>query len=182
MRNLNKCALVVIDMQNDFIDGALKNDAAISIVDNVANKIATARFIGMPVIFTRDTHYENYMETNEGEYLPVIHCLENTWGWQIDERLDMTAPHIQKYTVGCYELPETLIRIAESCDAEIEQIELCGFCTDICVISNALILKSVFAPMGIDIVVDSHACAGVTPEKHNAALEVMKSCQIIVKE
>ena len=174
--------LVVVDAQNDFITGLLGSEEAQSAVPAIAAKIDEYMKNTDLVVFTQDTHYENYMETNEGEYLPVIHCLENTWGWQIDERLDMTAPHIQKYTFGCYELPETLIRIAESCDAEIEQIELCGFCTDICVISNALILKSVFAPMDIDIVVDSNACAGVTPEKHNAALEVMKSCQIIVKE
>lgn len=174
--------LVVVDAQNDFITGLLGSEEAQSAVPVIAAKIDEYMKNTDLVVFTQDTHYENYMETNEGEYLPVIHCLENTWGWQIDERLNMTAPHIQKYTFGCYELPETLIRIAESCDAEIDQIELCGFCTDICVISNALILKSVFAPMGIDIVVDSHACAGVTPEKHNAALEVMKSCQIVVKE
>ena len=174
--------LVVVDAQNDFITGLLGSEEAQSAVPAIAAKIDEYMKNTDLVVFTQDTHYDNYMETDEGKYLPVIHCLERTWGWEIDERLDMTAPHIQKYTFGCYELPETLIRIAESCDAEIEQIELCGFCTDICVISNALILKSVFAPMGIDIVVDSHACAGVTPEKHNAALEVMKSCQIIVKE
>jgi nicotinamidase-related amidase len=174
--------LVVVDAQNDFITGLLGSEEAQSAVPAIAAKIDEYMKNTDLVVFTQDTHYDNYMETDEGKYLPVIHCLERTWGWEIDERLDMTAPHIQKYTFGCYELPETLIRIAESCDAEIDQIELCGFCTDICVISNALILKSVFAPMGIDIVVDSHACAGVTPEKHNAALEVMKSCQIIVKE
>lgn len=174
--------LVVVDAQNDFITGLLGSEEAQSAVPVIAAKIDEYMKNTDLVVFTQDTHYDNYMETDEGKYLPVIHCLERTWGWEIDERLDMTAPHIQKYTFGCYELPETLIRIAESCDAEIDQIELCGFCTDICVISNALILKSVFAPMGIDIVVDSHACAGVTPEKHNAALEVMKSCQIIVKE
>ena len=174
--------LVVVDAQNDFITGLLGSEEAQFAVPTIAAKIDEYMKNTDLVVFTQDTHYDNYMETDEGKYLPVIHCLERTWGWEIDERLDMTAPHIQKYTFGCYELPETLIRIAESCDAEIDQIELCGFCTDICVISNALILKSVFAPMGIDIVVDSHACAGVTPEKHNAALEVMKSCQIIVKE
>lgn len=174
--------LVVVDAQNDFITGLLGSEEAQSAVPAIAAKIDEYMKNTDLVVFTQDTHYDNYMETDEGKYLPVIHCLERTWGWEIDERLDMTAPHIQKYTFGCYELPETLIRIAENCDAEIDQIELCGFCTDICVISNALILKSVFAPMGIDIVVDSHACAGVTPEKHNAALEVMKSCQIIVKE
>ena len=174
--------LVVVDAQNDFITGLLGSEEAQFAVPAIAAKIDEYMNNTDLVVFTQDTHYDNYMETDEGKYLPVIHCLERTWGWEIDERLDMTAPHIQKYTFGCYELPETLIRIVESCDAEIDQIELCGFCTDICVISNALILKSVFAPMGIDIVVDSHACAGVTPEKHNAALEVMKSCQIIVKE
>ena len=167
--------LVVVDAQNDFITGLLGSEEAQFAVPAIAAKIDEYMKNTDLVVFTQDTHYENYMETDEGKYLPVIHCLERTWGWEIDERLDMTAPHIQKYTFGCYELPETLIRIAESCDAEIDQIELCGFCTDICVISNALILKSVFAPMGIDIVVDSHACAGVTPEKHNAALEVMLS-------
>ena len=174
--------LVVVDAQNDFITGLLGSEEAQSAVPAIAAKIDEYMKNTDLVVFTQDTHYDNYMETDEGKYLPVIHCLERTWGWEIDERLDMTAPHIQKYTFGCYELPETLIRIAESCDSEIDQIELCGFRTDICVISNALILKSVFAPMGIDIVVDAHACAGVTPEKHNAALEVMKSCQIIVEE
>ena len=174
--------LVVVDAQNDFITGLLGSEEAQSAVPTIAAKIDEYMKNTDLVVFTQDTHYDNYMETDEGKYLPVIHCLERTWGREIDERLDMTAPHIQKYTFGCYELPETLIHIAESCDSEIDQIELCGFCTDICVISNALILKSVFAPMGIDIVVDSHACAGVTPEKHNAALEVMKSCQIIVEE
>ena len=174
--------LVVVDAQNDFITGTLGSEEAQLAVPIIAAKIDEYMKNTDMVVFTQDTHYDNYMETDEGKYLPVIHCLENSWGWQIDENIDMTAPHIQKYTFGCYELPETLIRLAESCDAEIEQIELCGFCTDICVISNALILKSVFAPIGIDIIVDAHACAGVTTEKHAAALEVMKSCQIIVKE
>ena len=174
--------LVVVDAQNDFITGTLGSKEAQLAVPVIAAKIDEYMKNTDMVVFTQDTHYDNYMETDEGKYLPVIHCLENSWGWQIDENIDMTAPHIQKYTFGCYELPETLIRLAESCDAEIEQIELCGFCTDICVISNALILKSVFAPMGIDIIVDAHACAGVTTEKHAAALEIMKSCQIIVKE
>ena len=174
--------LVVVDAQNDFITGTLGSEEAQLAVPVIAAKIDEYMKNTDMVVFTQDTHYDNYMETDEGKYLPVIHCLENSWGWQIDENIDMTAPHIQKYTFGCYELPETLIRLAESCDAEIEQIELCGFCTDICVISNALILKSVFAPMGIDIIVDAHACAGVTTEKHAAALEIMKSCQIIVKE
>lgn len=174
--------LVVVDAQNDFITGTLGSEEAQSAVPAIAAKIDKYMKNTDMVVFTQDTHYDNYMETNENKYLPVLHCLENSWGWEIDENLDIDAPHIQKYTFGCYELPEILLHLAESCDAKIEQIELCGFCTDICVISNALILKSVFAPMDIDIVVDAHACAGVTPEKHAAALEVMKSCQIIVKE
>ena len=174
--------LVVVDAQNDFITGTLGSEEAQSAVPAIAAKIDEYMKNTDMVVFTQDTHYDNYMETNENKYLPVLHCLENSWGWEIDENLDIDAPHIQKYTFGCYELPEILLHLAESCDAKIEQIELCGFCTDICVISNALILKSVFAPMDIDIVVDAYACAGVTPEKHAAALEVMKSCQIIVKE
>ena len=163
--------LVVVDAQNDFITGTLGSEEAQSTVPAIAAKIDEYMKNTDMVVFTQDTHYDNYMETNENKYLPVLHCLENSWGWEIDENLDIDAPHIQKYTFGCYELPEILLHLAESCDAKIEQIELCGFCTDICVISNALILKSVFAPMDIDIVVDAHARQSRCANQHRAGAE-----------
>ena len=174
--------LVVVDAQNDFITGPLGSQEARDAVPAIAKKIDAYLEATDLVVFTQDTHYDNYMNTNEGKFLPVPHCKENTWGWQVCSELDCIAPHISKFTFGCYDLPQELLLLASTCNETITEIELCGFCTDICVISNALILKSVFAPMGIDIVVDANACAGVTPEKHQAALEVMKSCQIIVKE
>ena len=174
MRDLNKCALVVIDMQNDFIDGALKNDAAISIVDNVAKKIATARIVGMPVIFTRDTHYENYMETVEGKHLPVPHCIKDTEGWQITSELEVLEGDkvIDKPTFGSLELAEYLATL------DVDSIEIIGVCTDICVISNAMLIKAKMPEK--EIFVDALCCAGVTPESHMNALKAMKMCHINV--
>lgn len=166
--------LVVIDMQKDFIDGALGTEEAVRIVDNVVNKIKSYPIEN--VYATRDTHNENYMETNEGRHLPVVHCVKNTEGWQINERIAealKTAKIIDKPTFGSLELAEILK--AENEREEIE-IELVGLCTDICVVSNALLLKASMPE--INISVDSKCCAGVTPESHNAALETMKMCQI----
>lgn len=174
--------LVVVDAQNDFITGMLGSPEARAALPNIAAKIDAAMKNHDMVVYTQDTHFVNYMETNEAKYLPVPHCIENTWGWQVASEVAMEAQYIYKYTFGCHDLPQQLMELAANCDETITEIEVCGFCTDICVISNVLILKSVFAPMNIDITVDAHACAGVTPEKHQAALEVMKSCQIIVKE
>ena len=168
--------LVVVDAQNDFITGTLGSEEAQSTVPAIAAKIDEYMKNTDMVVFTQDTHYDNYMETNENKYLPVLHCLENSWGWEIDENLDIDAPHIQKYTFGCYELPEILLHLAESCDAKIEQIELCGFCTDICVISNAIMAKAYFPEANISV--NSNLCAGTSIEAHNNALKAMHQCQI----
>ena len=169
-----KVALVVIDMQNDFIDGALKNDAAIAIVDNVAAKVKVARETGIPVIFTRDTHYENYMETIEGKHLPVPHCIKDTEGWQITSKIEVleTDKIINKPTFGSLELADYLETL------DVDEIEIIGVCTDICVISNVMIIKAKFPEK--EIFVDETCCAGVTPESHANALEAMKMCHINV--
>lgn len=174
-----KKILVVVDMQNDFIDGALGTKEAQAIVDNVVKKIED--FDGA-IYVTYDTHFEDYMETNEGKNLPVCHCVRDTKGWMLNEKvkeaLDKKESYteVEKITFGSIDLPFVLAEENEMDDAEIE---LVGLCTDICVVSNALILKANYPDT--DIYVDSSCCAGVTPEKHQAALETMRSCQIIVK-
>lgn len=163
--------LIVIDMQNDFIDGSLGTKEAVAIVPNVAKKIKEYREAGKQVIFTRDTHSENYLDTYEGKHLPVTHCVKNTIGWQISDELDFDVEHdvlIDKPTFGWLNWN----------DFDFDSVEICGLCTDICVISNALIIRANYPD--IDITVDASCCAGVMPEKHKAALEVMKSCQIEV--
>ena len=164
--------LVVVDMQNDFIDGSLGSKEAIAIVPNVKMKIEEYRKLGFPVIFTRDTHNENYLETQEGKNLPVPHCIYNTKGWEITSQLDVKdSKIIDKPTFGSMELAQYI----ESQYPNVE-IELIGLCTDICVISNAFILKASFPE--IQITVDTSCCAGVTPESHKNSLEAMKMCQI----
>ena len=169
--------LVVVDMQNDFIDQALGTKEAVGIVENVAKKISG--FDGR-VIFTRDTHHENYMNTQEGKNLPVEHCIEGSEGWQISSALPVSDDAIifDKPTFGSKELGEYLENLAEL--TPIEEIEVIGLCTDICVISNALLIKA-FLPE-VRITVDASCCAGVTPQSHKNALEAMKSCQINVVE
>lgn len=168
--------LVVVDMQNDFIDGALGTKEAVAIVPNVKRKIK--EFDG-EVIFTRDTHQENYMETQEGRNLPVKHCIEGTDGWEISDELKplVKSEPINKPTFGSDELGRMLSEINEK--EAIESIELIGLCTDICVISNAMVIKA-FLPE-VPISVDSACCAGVSVESHLRALEAMKVCQIEVK-
>lgn len=172
--------LIVVDMQKDFIDGALGSPEAQAIVPNVVAKINEYKEEGV-IIYTRDTHFDNYMETMEGKFLPVPHCIVNTEGWQIAPEVFVEDSEVvDKYTFGSYNLPN---EIFPACgkkygNTDIESIELIGLCSDICVISNALILKSIFHD--ISIIVDSKCCAGVTPAKHEAALEVMRSCQIEV--
>ncbi len=169
--------LVVVDMQNDFIDQALGTKEAVGIVENVAKKISG--FDGR-VIFTRDTHHENYMNTQEGKNLPVEHCIEGSEGWKISSALPVSDDAIifDKPTFGSKELGEYLENLAEL--TPIEEIEVIGLCTDICVISNALLIKA-FLPE-VRITVDASCCAGVTPQSHKNALEAMKSCQINVVE
>ncbi len=168
--------LIVVDMQNDFIDGSLANPAAQAIIPDMAEYIKS--FDGQ-IIFTRDTHYPNYMETQEGRNLPVMHCQYGSEGWDIQDDLfeavrdkDTEWSVVDKNSFGdTYELEDEI-------DAYADEIYLCGTCTDICVISVALNLKARFPEIKMYCIAD--LCAGLTPEKHAAAFEVMKSCQIEV--
>ena len=164
--------LVVVDMQKDFIDGALGTAEAVRIVPYVKDVIET--FNGK-VFFTRDTHFEDYMQTQEGKNLPVMHCIKGTPGWGIHPELDAlrTTEPIDKVTFGSSELPKILGQ-AES----IESITFLGLCTDICVISNVMITKAFFPE--VPVIVDAKGCAGVTPESHKNALAAMKMCQVTV--
>ncbi len=168
--------LVVVDMQNDFIDGALGTKEAEAIVDNVAAKIKSHKG---PIIYTRDTHEEGYLETQEGKKLPVKHCIKGSGGWAISSKLpvDDKALIIDKPTFGSKELGLYLEDLNKK--DPIDEIEVIGLCTDICVISNALLIKA-FLPE-VPISVDPACCAGVTPKSHDTALEAMKMCQIEVK-
>ncbi len=169
--------LVVVDMQNDFIDGALGTPEAVKIVPKVIRKIQA--FDGR-VIATRDTHEENYLETQEGRKLPVKHCIRGTKGWEIHpeiQKLISTSP-IDKPTFGSEELGWMLKECQES-EGVIESITLVGLCTDICVISNALFLKACLPE--VPIIVDASCCAGVTPKSHVQALEAMKMCQVEIE-
>ena len=166
-------ALIVIDMQNDFIDGALGTKEAVAIVPGVKEKIEN--FDGV-VLFTRDTHETYYLDTQEGQKLPVPHCIRDTEGWQIRSELDAlrkTEP-IDKETFGSTDLAGELVAMNE--DNEIESITFVGLCTDICVISNALLAKASLPE--VPIIVDAKCCAGVTPESHENALKAMEACQI----
>lgn len=166
-----KKTLIVVDMQKDFVDGSLGSKEAVAIVDKVAGKIEEYRKNGDEVIFTRDTHGENYLETNEGKNLPVVHCIEGTEGWQIVKELDTKEDKIiNKLSFGYTGWNQF----------DFEEVELIGLCTDICVVSNALIIKAFFPE--INVTVDAKCCAGVTQESHNAALATMKMCQIKVVE
>lgn len=167
--------LLVIDMQNDFIDGALGTREAVAIVPNVKKKIE--EFEGK-VIFTRDTHEESYMDTQEGKNLPVPHCIRGTKGWEIREELDKlrnTTP-IDKVTFGSSELGPELLKL--NAEEEIGSITFIGLCTDICVISNVMIAKA-FLPE-VPIYVDANCCAGVSVESHENALKAMEVCQVKV--
>lgn len=164
--------LIVVDMQNDFIDGALGTAEAVSIVPYVKSVIEN--FDGK-VLFTRDTHFENYMQTQEGKNLPVPHCIKGTDGWQIRAELDALrkTEAIDKLTFGSKDLAEMLKN-----EGDIESITFVGLCTDICVISNVMLVKAFYPE--IPLIVDAKACAGVTPESHKNALNAMKMCQVTV--
>ncbi len=170
-----KQILIVVDMQNDFIDGALGTKEAVAIVPKVEDKI---RNFDGEVFFTRDTHEIWYLETQEGKNLPVPHCIRGTEGWQIRKELDAlrkTEP-IDKETFGSTDLAADLLALHE--DEKISSITLVGLCTDICVISNALLIKATLPE--VPIYVDAACCAGVTPESHENALKAMEACQIKV--
>lgn len=164
-----KKTLIVVDMQNDFIDGSLGTKEAVAIVENVKKKIGEYAAAGNEIIFTRDTHQKDYLSTNEGKHLPVEHCIEGTEGWKIAEGLEVPdAIYIDKPSFGYLDWAKY----------NLEEVELVGLCTDICVVSNALIIKAVYPE--IKVSVDSGCCAGVTPESHLAALTTMKMCQVEV--
>ena len=168
-----KKILIVVDMQNDFIDGALGTKEAVAIVPKVEEKI---RNFDGEVFFTRDTHETYYLETQGGKNLPVKHCIRDTEGWQIRKELDAlrkTEP-IDKETFGSTDLVGELVTLNE--DQGIGSITLVGLCTDICVISNALLIKASLPE--VPICVDATCCAGVTPESHENALKAMEACQI----
>jgi nicotinamidase-related amidase len=166
--------LIVIDMQNDFIDGSLGTPEAVAIVDRVKSKIRA--YQTDDVIATMDTHEKDYLETQEGRNLPVEHCIKESEGWMIREDIaDLVsgAKIYEKPTFGSLAMAEDLKELSEK--EEIE-LELIGLCTDICVVSNALLLKAMMPEISISV--DSSCCAGVTPESHRAALETMRMCQI----
>lgn len=170
-----KKILVVVDIQNDFVDGALGSPEAVTIVDNAAKKIKD--FDG-EIFVTYDTHFENYMDTLEGKKLPFPHCIKGTDGWQLNTKIadalkGKNYKSVEKLTFGSTELPNL---VKESIGDNTAEITLIGLCTDICVVSNALLLKANL--LDCEIFVDSSCCAGVTPDTHNAALETMRCCQI----
>ena len=167
--------LVVVDIQKDFVDGALGTPEAVAITTRAAEKISS--FDG-DIFVTFDTHFENYMETAEGIKLPVPHCIKGTPGWELDSRIaaalsSKAFTRVEKLTFGATQLPQ---KIKERVGDEDFDITLIGLCTDICVVSNALILKANFPEK--EIYVDASCCAGVTPDSHNAALTTMQMCQI----
>ena len=164
--------LVVVDMQNDFVSGCLGSKEACEILPNVKNKISEYQKKGDTIIFTRDSHDENYLQSQEGKYLPVPHCIYGTDGWKIADGLEVdNCQYIDKPNFGWIHWDTNRF-------SEEDEIELIGVCTDICVVSNALILKAMYPET--HITVDASCCAGVTPENHKAALLTMKSCQIDV--
>lgn len=170
--------LVVIDMQNDFIDGALGTKEAKGIIQNAKNKIDEYRQNQQAIIFTRDTHHLDYFETQEGKFLPIEHCIYGTHGWEINNQLDVpNCSYVNKESFGWPYWGVTMSRLFGQ--DRIESIEIIGLCTDICVIANAMILKAYFPE--IPIVVDSVCCAGSTPERHANALGAMRICQINIK-
>ncbi len=172
--------LIVVDMQKDFITGSLGTEEAKAILPKVADKV---RHYDGRIIFTKDTHTEEYLNTQEGRILPVKHCILGEDGWMLADELEEAAGSggykiYQKPAFGSVELAEALKRENEK--EPIDEIELCGLCTDICVISNALLLKA-FLPE-VPVCVDASCCAGVTPKSHENALEAMKMCQVHIKE
>lgn len=169
--------LVVVDMQKDFVDGSLGTAEAVAIVPNVVKKIN--EFDG-DIFVTYDTHFDNYMNTSEGKKLPVPHCIKGTDGWKLDANVAKALQgkeytEVEKITFGSVDLPDLIFKAAGDEDFSIE---LVGLCTDICVVSNTLILKANYPEK--EITVDSSCCAGVTPESHDAALVTMRMCQINV--
>lgn len=172
--------LIVVDMQKDFVDGSLGTKEAVAIVPSVVKEMKKKYD---KVFLTRDTHQPDYLETREGRFLPVVHCVENTSGWQFDKKVGKAAEKLEnaeiinKPTFGSEQLIELLK--TENEKEKIDRITLIGLCTDICVVSNALMVKAAFPEMDVRVLKD--CCAGVTPETHEAALTTMKMCQIVIE-
>ena len=169
--------LIVVDMQNDFVDGVLGSQEAVSMIDTAVETINS--FDGK-VFYTQDTHGEDYLDTEEGRHLPVVHCIKGSEGWKIHPKIEKAlllkgATRIEKSTFGS----EKLMGIIEKEVPEVESITLIGICTDICVISNAMLAKAHFQNTPVTVI--SSACAGVTPESHENALEAMKMCHIEIQ-
>jgi nicotinamidase-related amidase len=184
-----KKVLFLIDVQNDFITGALRNEEAIKAVPNIVNKIKDEHWD--LIILTKDTHFDDYLETREGKKLKVPHCIRGTYGWEIEHSVmdavkESGVPYrfFPKHTFGCFNLSDGLEGVTDDLNISLvdgsDYFEFCGFCTDICVISNVLIMKASWYDWA-DFVVDPACCAGTTIEKHKAALAVMNSCQIDIK-
>ena len=168
--------LIVVDMQNDFITGSLGTKEAEAILPSVIDKVKN--FKGT-VIYTKDTHQADYLNTQEGKNLPVEHCIEGTNGWMLADELETLSTGCKvfnKPTFGSVDLANYLVEQAK--EKEIEEIELCGLCTDICVISNAFVIKANLTEVPVSV--DASCCAGVTPESHKNALAAMKMCQVTV--
>lgn len=165
---------VVVDMQNDFCTGALKNDDAVAIIPRIKAEIQAAKAEEANIIFTRDTHAENYMETGEGKHLPVKHCVKDTEGWQVVpelmEETDEKTLFIDKTHFGFDNWPKYI--------KEGDEVTICGTVTSICVASNALALKMI---EGVEVTVIADCCAGLTKEDHEAALKVMECCQCNIR-
>lgn len=192
-----KKVLIIVDMQHDFVRGSLGTPEAVEIIPRVCGKMRTAIENGMELCFTLDTHREDYLNTQEGKNLPVVHCMEGTDGWKLEKELEellfstenLISPQefyeggtenikvFRKEIFGSVSLAEYIKELYQK-DDNLE-VELVGLCTDICVVSNAILLKS-FLPE-LKIVVDASCCAGVTVESHRMALETLKMCQVSVE-
>ena len=181
---MKKKILIVVDMQHDFIQGSLGSSDSLNIVENVVKKIESYNERNDLIIATLDTHTSEYLETLEGKKLPILHCIEGTEGHSLDERikksLNANAIYVKKATFGSLRLGNIIEEYLEKAnlDAKDIEIELVGLCTDICVVSNAILLRAMFPNTTISV--SSSCCAGTSKERHNASLEVMKSCQIDV--
>ena len=166
-----KQLLVVVDMQNDFVTGSLGTQEAQLIVPRIACLCHVYKELGDEIIFTRDTHCADYLATQEGKNLPVEHCIKGTWGWQIVDDLQHYATNvIDKPTFGSTQLASYVAQ------GNYDQVTLVGLCTDICVISNALLIKASCPELKVSV--DAGCCAGVSPQSHSNALQAMKMCQI----
>lgn len=163
--------LLVVDMQNDFISGSLGSKEAQAIVPNVVNKIKEYKNNEDAIMLTQDTHQENYLRTQEGINLPIPHCIVNTWGWEIADKIKEVTSNYQVFSKQTFSLDFNGLMLNY-----LDSIEIVGLCTDICVVSNALNIKAKFPE--VPIYVDASCCAGTTPKRHKEALDVMESCQI----